>query len=66
MIFFRPPKPHPRFGEKVTVEIDDRRETGKIYWIYGPEKFYLIGFDDPRYLDGIRFEIVISTKVKLG
>lgn len=65
MIFFNPPKPHPRYGEEVLVRKDDKWEKAKIYWIYGPDKFFLVGFDDPRYIDGIRFEIVKSHDIKL-
>jgi hypothetical protein len=66
MIFFNPPRPHPRFGEKVYVDINNEWQEGKIYWVYGPNKFFLIGFDDSGYIDGISFQIVPSYRVKLG
>ena len=66
MVFFKPPRPHPRFGESVYVDIDNERQEGKIYWIYGPDQFFLIGFNDSRYIDGIRFEVIPSNRVKLG
>lgn len=63
MIYFSPPEPHPRFGEKVLVKFDEWEE-GEIYWVYGPDKFFLIGFKDNRYIDGIRFEIYPYERIK--
>jgi hypothetical protein len=64
MIYFSPPNTHPRFLEKVMVKFDGEWQEGEIYWVYGPEKFFLIGFKDNRYLDGLRFEIYPKTRVK--
>ena len=66
MIFFNPPKPHPRYGEEVLVRNEDRWEKAKIYWIYGPDKFFLVGLEDSSYIENIRFEIIPSHMIKLG
>ena len=63
MIYFRPSNPHPRSGEIVTL---DTGEKAKIYWIFGPDTFYLVGIDDKAYDDGIRFQVVPANKIKLG
>jgi hypothetical protein len=66
MIFFNPPTPHPRFGEIIYFDTNDGWKEGKIYWIYGPDKFYLIGFNNSEYIEGIKFQIIPSDRVKLG
>jgi hypothetical protein len=66
MIFLNPPKPHPRYGEEILVLKNSGWKKAKIYWIYGPDKFFLVAFDDPEYIDGIRFEIIPSHMIKLG
>ena len=63
MIFFRPPEPHPRSGEIVIL---DTGEKAKIYWIFGQDKFYMVGIDDKNHDDGIRFQVVPANKLKLG
>ncbi len=44
----------------------DTGEKAKIYWIFGQDKFYMVGIDDKNHDDGIRFQVVPANKIKLG
>ena len=64
MIYFDPPKPHPRAGEIVYLRIADGSwNEAKIQWVYGQNKYFLLSIKDNRYSEGIRFEIANANDI---
>lgn len=58
-IYFNPPKPHPRAGEKVKIKRPDGKYLeAQIHWIYGPNKFFMVSYEGKQYIEGVEFEIV--------
>lgn len=59
MIFFDPPKPHPRAGEKVKIKgSDGELIEAQVHWVYGPNKFFMVSYEKSKYIEGVEFEIV--------
>jgi hypothetical protein len=58
-IYFDPPRPHPRAGEKVKIKrLDGKFIEAQIHWIYGPNKFFMVSYKGNKYIEGMEFEIV--------
>ena len=49
-IYFDPPRPHPRAGEKVKLKKPDGRLIdAEIHWIYGQDKYFLVSAPKHNY-----------------
>jgi len=57
-IYFDPPRPHPRAGEKVKLKKPDGRLIdAEIHWVYGQDKYFLVSVKDKKYEEGLTFEV---------
>lgn len=63
-IYFDPPRPHPRAGEKIQLKDNNGWTDAEIVWVYGPNKFFMIKIKDEKYSDGLRFEVVYHDRIR--